>query len=248
MAGKGDLLPVSAFPVDGTWPTGTSRWEKRTIAAEVPIWDPKSVSSATSARWFARTPPSVPRFSSPTTCTVRRLTFSPPTYKAAGIQGLEVHDPGVPQDCTGCNLCVAVCPAKDKIRSAAQGHQHGPCWPPVLEEDESNYDFFLDIPDPPRDRVSHIDVKSSQFFLPLFEYSGACPGCGETPYIKLLTQLFGDRLADCQRDRLLVDLRRQSADHALHRQRRGPRARLVELALRGQRRVWARAAGWASTT
>ena len=102
---------------------------------------------------------------------------------------------------------------------------------PVLEQEKTNYDFFLGIPDPPRDRVSHIDVKSSQFFLPLFEYSGACPGCGETPYIKLLTQLFGDRLLIANATGCSSDLWWQPSRYSLHHRRQRPRAGLVEFAL-----------------
>jgi pyruvate-ferredoxin/flavodoxin oxidoreductase len=119
--------------------------------------------------------------------------FQSTDYKAADFKGWKYTIQVAPQDCTGCNLCVMVCPAKDKSAPRHKAINMAPL-APVLEEEKNNYDFFLGIPDPPRDRVSHIDVKSSQFFLPLFEYSGACAGCGETPYIKLLTQLFGDRL------------------------------------------------------
>jgi pyruvate-ferredoxin/flavodoxin oxidoreductase len=98
-----------------------------------------------------------------------------------------------PEDCTGCNLCVAICPAKDKSNPRHKAINMTPLRD-VIEAERENYAFFLDIPDPPRDRMKSADVKGSQFLLPLFEYSGACAGCGETPYLKLLSQLFGDRL------------------------------------------------------
>jgi pyruvate-ferredoxin/flavodoxin oxidoreductase len=194
MAGKGDLLPVSAFPVDGTWPTGTARWEKRTIATEVPLWDPKVCIQCNKCVLVC------PH------AAIRAKVYEPQhlhngvpasflatDFKAADFKGWKYTIQVAPQDCTGCNLCVAVCPAKDKSNPKHKAIDMAPL-APVLEREKANYDFFLGLPDPPRDRVTHLDVKSSQFFLPLFEYSGACAGCGETPYLKLLTQLFGDRL------------------------------------------------------
>ena len=193
MAGKGDLLPVSAFPVDGTWPTGTSRWEKRTIAAEVPIWDPKICIQCNKCALVCPHAAIRAKVFEPGQLQGAPAHFQATDYKAAEFKGWKYTIQVAPQDCTGCNLCVMVCPAKDKSAPRHKAINMAPL-APVLEEEKTNYDFFLRIPDPPRDQVSHIDVKSSQFFLPLFEYSGACPGCGETPYIKLLTQLFGDRL------------------------------------------------------
>src|SRR5205085_10048346 len=128
-------------------------------------------------------------------------TFKSVPYKAPDLKGLNYTIQVAPEDCTGCNLCVVVCPAKDKsnprqkainmtpLRAAAGSNGVSPT---VLEVERDNYDFFLGIPDPPRDLVRQGEVKGSQFLLPLFEYSGACNGCGETPYLKLLTQLYGD--------------------------------------------------------
>ena len=140
-----------------------------------------------------------------------------------------------PEDCTGCNLCVMVCPAKDKANPKHKAIDMAPM-PPLREAEAANYEFFLDLPEPKREEVK-LDLKGSQFLTPLFEYSGACAGCGETPYIKLMTQLFGDRVLDRERHRLLVDLRRQPPHHPLHAGPQRPRPRLVELALRGQRGV-----------
>ncbi len=193
MAGKGDLLPVSAFPVDGTWPTATSRWEKRGIATEVPIWDPGVCIQCNKCAMVCPHAAIRTKVYEPDHLQGAPSHFQSTDYKAADFKGWKYTIQVAPQDCTGCNLCVMVCPAKDKSAPRHKAINMAPL-APLLEEEKNNYDFFLGIPDPPRDRVSHIDVKSSQFFLPLFEYSGACAGCGETPYIKLLTQLFGDRL------------------------------------------------------
>jgi pyruvate-ferredoxin/flavodoxin oxidoreductase len=193
MAGKGDLLPVSAFPVDGTWPLGTARWEKRTIATEVPLWDPKVCIQCNKCALVC--PHAAIRAK---VYEAEGLDGAPPSfqatpYKAAEFKGWQYTIQVAPQDCTGCKLCVMVCPAKDKTNPRHKAINMEPL-APVLEQEKKNYDFFLSLPDPPRERIHHRDVKSSQFLLPLFEYSGACAGCGETPYIKLMTQLFGDRL------------------------------------------------------
>jgi pyruvate-ferredoxin/flavodoxin oxidoreductase len=193
MAGNGDLLPVSAFPVDGTWPTGTARWEKRTIAAEVPIWDPAVCIQCNKCALVC--PHAAIRAK---VFEAEHLQQAPPhfrstDYKSADFTGWKYSIQVAPEDCTGCNLCVTVCPAKDKTAPRRKAINMAPL-PTVMEEERTSYEFFLRLPDPPRDRIHRVDVKTSQLFVPLFEYSGACAGCGETPYIKLLTQLFGDRL------------------------------------------------------
>jgi pyruvate-ferredoxin/flavodoxin oxidoreductase len=193
MAGKGDLLPVSAFPVDGTWPTGTACWEKRTIATEVPVWDPKVCIQCNKCAMVCPHAAIRAKVYDPKHLEGAPAGFLGTDYRAADFKGWKYTIQVAPQDCTGCNLCVMVCPAKDKANPKHKAIDMAPL-PPVLEREKANYDHFLRIPDPPRDRLIHLDVKSSQFLLPLFEYSGACAGCGETPYIKLLTQLFGDRL------------------------------------------------------
>src|SRR5271165_477964 len=114
-------------------------------------------------------------------------------YRAADFNGWKYTIQVAPRDCTGCNLCVMVCPAKDKSNPKHKAINMEPL-APVLDAETTNYDWFLRIADPPRQRIERVEVKSSQFLLPLFEYSGACAGCGETPYLKLLTQLYGDRL------------------------------------------------------
>ncbi len=191
MADKGDALPVSAFPIDGVWPMGTTKWEKRNIALEIPVWDAALCiqcnkcalvcpHAAIRAKVFA------PEFA----------TDAPPTFKTVDYKGLEFRGDKytiqvAPEDCTGCQLCVEMCPAVDK----KDGHKALVMTPqPDLRAAEhENFQHFLTIPEPDRLKVK-IDVKGSQFLQPLFEFSGACSGCGETPYVKLLTQLFGDRL------------------------------------------------------
>jgi len=192
LANKGDLLPVSAFPVDGTWPVGTSKWEKRNIAREIPVWDPAICiqcnhctlvcpHAAIRAKVFdAEAMPSAPD------------AFQSTAYKAKDFRGLQYSLQVAPEDCTGCTLCVKVCPAKDKSNPRHKAIDMAEQAPLVAQERES-YAFFLDIPDVDRTAMERLDVKHSQFVTPLFESSGACAGCGETPYIKLLTQLFGDR-------------------------------------------------------
>jgi pyruvate-ferredoxin/flavodoxin oxidoreductase len=193
MAGKGDLLPTSAFPMDGTWPVGTARWEKRTIAAEVPLWDPPLCIQCNKCAMVCPHAAIRAKVYEPQALEQAPAGFLATDFKAADFKGWKYTIQVAPQDCTGCNLCVMVCPAKDKSNPRHKAINMESL-PPVLEREKAHYDFFLGIPDPPRQRIHYLDVKGSQFLLPLFEYSGACAGCGETPYLKLLTQLFGDRL------------------------------------------------------
>ncbi len=192
LAGKGDLLPVSAFPVDGTWPVGTAKWEKRNLALEIPVWDPGICiqcnqcalvcpHAAIRAKVYEDGP----------------LAGAPPTFKSVPYKGLEFKARAytiqvAPEDCTGCNLCVNVCPAKDRTNPRHKAIDMHP-QAPLRDAERDNYAFFLDLPETARVDLPKVDHKTSQFLEPLFEYSGACAGCGETPYIKLLTQLFGDR-------------------------------------------------------
>ncbi len=250
MAGKGDLLPVSAFPVDGTWPLGTTRWEKRRIADEVPIWDPNVCIQCNKCALVCPHAAIRAKVYEPQ-CARGRAGGVPDLRLQGGrVQGLEVHDPGRAGGLHRLQPVRRGLPGEGQVEPAAQGDQHdtaagsGRRAPDdaraqrsVLEVERDNYDFFLSIPDPPRDRIKLADVKGSQFLLPLFEYSGACNGCGETPYLKLLTQLFGDRLLIANATGCSSIYGGNLPDHALHGQPRGPRARLVQLAVRGQRRV-----------
>jgi pyruvate-ferredoxin/flavodoxin oxidoreductase len=191
LAGKGDLLPVSAFPVDGTWPTGTAQWEKRAIALEIPIWDKslciqcnKCVIICPHAAIRAKFYPAGKLASAP-------AGFESMDFKSQEVKGAKYTIQVAPEDCTGCNICVEMCPAESKTRPGHKAINMEPL-SPHREREKANYEFFLDIPDPDRAQVK-LDTKGTQFLPPLFEYSGACSGCGETPYVKLLTQLFGDR-------------------------------------------------------
>jgi pyruvate-ferredoxin/flavodoxin oxidoreductase len=193
LAGHGDLLPVSAFPIDGTWPTGTTKWEKRRIAAEVPIWDPDICIQCNKCAFVCPHATIRTKVYEPAALAGAPAEFQAMDFKAADFRGWKYTVQVAPEDCTGCNLCVMVCPAKDKSNPRHKAINMTPLGD-VLANERDNYEFFLKLPDPPRTEVRHSDVKGSQFLLPLFEYSGACAGCGETPYLKLLSQLYGDRL------------------------------------------------------
>jgi pyruvate-ferredoxin/flavodoxin oxidoreductase len=193
LAGKGDLLPVSAFPVDGTWPTGTAKWEKRNLALEIPVWDANVCIQCNHCATVC--PHAAIRAK---VYDDGALTDAPPTFKSTAYKGKELKGGRytiqvAPEDCTGCNLCVVVCPAKDRTNPKHKAIDMHP-QAPLRDAERTNYEFFLRLPELDRTGLERIDGKNAQFLEPLFEYSGACAGCGETPYLKLLTQLFGDRL------------------------------------------------------
>jgi pyruvate-ferredoxin/flavodoxin oxidoreductase len=191
LAGKGDLLPVSAFPVDGTWPTATAQWEKRNIAAEIPVWDPAICIQCNKCALVCPHAAIRAKVYPPSALAGAPSTFQATAYRGLEYKGAQYTIQVAPEDCTGCNLCVAVCPARDKANPRHKAIDMQP-QPPRREAERANYEFFLALPEPDRRDIRH-DVKGPQFLTPLFEYSGACAGCGETPYLKLLTQLFGDR-------------------------------------------------------
>ncbi len=192
IANKGDLLPVSAFPVDGTWPVGTSQWEKRNIAAEIPVWDPAICIQCNKCALVCPHAAIRVKVFDPELLGSAPATFKTIDFRAADYPGAKYTVQVAPEDCTGCTLCVMFCPAKDKSNPKHKSIDMAP-QAPLREAERENYAFFLDLPEPDRTRPRVLDVKTTQFFQPLFEYSGACAGCGETPYIKLMTQLFGDR-------------------------------------------------------
>jgi len=192
LAGKGDLLPVSAFPVDGTWPTGTTQWEKRNIAEEIPVWETDICIQCNKCAMVCPHAAIRPKVFTPDYLTNAPATFKSTEFKVREYPGLVYSLQVAPEDCTGCQLCVNVCPAKDKSNPSRKAINMV-AQLPLRDAERENYAFFLDLPDPDRAMLRD-DVKTSQFMRPLFEYSGACAGCGETPYVKLLTQLFGDRL------------------------------------------------------
>ncbi|MBW6477212.1 MAG: pyruvate:ferredoxin (flavodoxin) oxidoreductase [Chromatiales bacterium] len=194
IAGKGDLLAVSQLPNDGTWPTATSQWEKRNISLEIPVWDEALCIHCGKC---------------PLVCphgVIRSKVFdpeltknAPPSFKHVPVKGKEFPEGWhisyqvAPEDCTGCTLCVDICPVKDKenpgrraINMAAQ--------PPLREAEKQNWEFFLSLPEYDRTRIRPSVIKEAMLAQPLFEFSGACAGCGETPYLKLASQLFGDRM------------------------------------------------------
>ncbi len=193
MAGRGDSLPVSAFPVDGTFPVGTCAWEKRNIALEIPAWDPEVCIQCGKCSIVC------PHASIRIKAYDMKLTGkAPKTFKwmeAKGsefVEGMAYTVQVAPEDCTGCGLCVDVCPAKNKKETRLKALNMIPQLP-VRETERENYSFFLDLPEYDRRLVRMTSIKANQLLQPLFEYSGACAGCGETPYVKLMTQLFGDR-------------------------------------------------------
>ena len=194
IAGHGDQLPVSLFPVDGTWPTGTARHEKRNLALEIPVWDEALCTQCGKCVFVC--PHSAIRAK---VFLAEQAAGAPPTFKHVPARskdypaGTHMSYQVAPEDCTGCTLCVEACPIRDKsnishkaINMAAQ--------PPLRVAEASNWDFFLTLPDLDRQNAKRTALPGAMLLQPLFEFSGACVGCGETPYIRLATQLFGDRM------------------------------------------------------
>ena len=193
IAGLGDALPVSALPADGTYPTGTSKWEKRNIAQEIPVWDPAVCIECGKCAMVC--PHSVIRIK---VYEPSHLAGAPPTFKSCDArdrewQGLKYTIQVAPEDCTGCGICVDICPAKNKSATRLKAINMEP-QPPLREPERDNWEFFTRIPELDRRRVKIGSIRQQQVQEPLFEFSSACAGCGETPYIKLATQLFGDRM------------------------------------------------------
>jgi pyruvate-ferredoxin/flavodoxin oxidoreductase len=190
LAGQGDLLPVSALPADGTWPAGTARWEKRNIALELPLWDEsiciqcgKCVLVCPHATIRAKV------------VEHHALDAAPRGFQSAPARWKEFPDRRytlqiAPDDCTGCGLCIESCPVKSKQEARHKAINLAP----PRDVARAHWDYFLTLPDPAREGLSRTQVKDVQLLQPLFEFSGACAGCGETPYLRLLTQLFGDRM------------------------------------------------------
>jgi len=198
IAGEGDLLPVSAMPADGSFPTGTTKYEKRAIATEIPVWEPDICIQCNQCSFVC------PH------ATIRTKVYAanyanggtPEAFKAMEASGKVFNEMKytvqvAPEDCTGCRLCVEICPAYEKDASGQKTDKKAINMAPLTEElrqqEAANFDHFLSIPDTDPALFNRFTVKGSQLLPPLFEFSGACSGCGETPYIKLLSQLFGDR-------------------------------------------------------
>jgi len=193
LANKGDLLPVSAFPPDGTWPTGTTKWEKRNIALEIPLWDKDVCIQCNQCALVCPHAAIRAKLYQPEALADAPESFLSTDYKAPDFRGLKYTIQVAPEDCTGCSLCVEVCPAKNKANPRHKAINME-LKRPVRDRERENYEFFLGLPEVDRTEINRFDAKGSQWLEPLFEYSGACAGCGETPYVKLLSQLFGDRL------------------------------------------------------
>jgi len=192
--GHGDALPVSAMPADGTWPLGTAKYEKRNIALEIPVWDEDLCTqcgkcvlvcphSAVRSRLFD----------------AAAAASAPPTFKHVPVRakdylpGTHISYQVAPEDCTGCGDCVEACPIHDKTNVSRRAINMAPIGP-LREQERANFEFFLGLPEFDRGAIKHTTIPSAMLLDPLFEFSGACAGCGETPYIRLATQLFGDRM------------------------------------------------------
>ncbi|MCO6446909.1 MAG: 4Fe-4S dicluster domain-containing protein, partial [Ignavibacterium album] len=193
IAGEGDQLPVSKMPIDGTFPLSTTKWEKRNIALEVPVWDKeiciqcnKCVIVCPHAAIRAKVYEEKDLKGAPET--FKHISFKSKDYGDNMLYSLQV----AVEDCTGCELCVDVCPVKNKKETKLKAINMSEQLP-IREQERLNWDFFLNIPELDRRKIAVSKVKDSQFLEPLFEFSGACAGCGETPYVKLVSQLFGDR-------------------------------------------------------
>ena len=190
---NGDNIPVSAFPVDGTFPTGTTQWEKRNLSLEIPVWNEDICIQC--GKCVMVCPHAVIRHK---VYEETALAGAPETFKHVKSKFKEFSEgyaytlQVAPEDCTGCTLCVEVCPVKDKT-AVGRKAINMEAQPPLREAEAKNWDFFMNIPDLDRKLVNPSTIKNSQLLRPLFEFSGACAGCGETPYVKLVSQLFGDR-------------------------------------------------------
>ena len=193
IAGRGDALPVSAMPVDGTFPTATTMWEKRNISMYVPCWEPNECIQCGNCVLIC--PHAVIRAK---TYNESQLANAPKTFKSAAYKGKDVPAgtrytiQNYVEDCTGCGLCVEACPKKSKEQASKRAINMVEK-EPILADERKNTEFFESLPEVNRASLDLSTVKDVQFTIPLFEFSGACTGCGETPYVKLLSQLFGDR-------------------------------------------------------
>ncbi|MFN2303181.1 MAG: pyruvate:ferredoxin (flavodoxin) oxidoreductase [Anaerolineales bacterium] len=191
---RGDDVLVSEMPVDGTFPSGTTQWEKRNVALEIPVWDPDICIQCGKCAFVC--PHAVIRTK---VYEESYLENAPPTFKSTNAKFREFRDGWAftvqvaPEDCTGCGMCVENCPAKNRENPSQKAINMAP-QPPIREQEAENWSFFTTIPYPDRKTFPAHTVKNSQLLEPLFEFSGACAGCGETPYIRLATQLFGDRM------------------------------------------------------
>ena len=220
---EGDQLPVSALPIDGTYPTATAQWEKRNLALEIPVWEPALCIQCGKCSFVC--PHAAIRQKVYDTA---GLAGAPATFKSLDAKFREL--PGTkytiqvaPEDCTGCGLCVEACPAKDKSMAGRKAINMAD-QVPLRESEAANWDFFMQLPDPDSSAFQPTTIKNSQLLPALFEFSGACSGCGETPYIKLVTQLFGDRavIANATGCSSIYGGNLPTTPYAVNKQGRGP--------------------------
>lgn len=193
MAGRGDELPVSAMPNDGTYPSGTTQWEKRNISQYVPVWEPDICIQCGNCSFVCPHGVIRSKFYDKAALDGAPASFRAAPIDARGFPDIRYTLQVYLEDCTGCTLCVEVCPVRSKEETGKRAINMA-IKDPILIEEKANIDFFETIPINDRSRVDFSTVRGAQFLEPLFEFSGACAGCGETPYVKLLSQLFGDRL------------------------------------------------------
>jgi len=196
IAGRGEQIPVSKLPVDGTYPTGTTQYEKRNVATEIPVWDPDSCIQCAMCSLVCPHAAIRVKIYGPGELANAPATFKSADARGRNVKGMKWTVQVAPEDCTGCGSCVFACPVRKKdeqgnktdLRAINMGPQM-----PLREPEAENFAFFLGLPETNPSLFKRSTVKGSQLIRPLFEFSGACAGCGETPYVKLMTQLFGDR-------------------------------------------------------
>ena len=236
IAGDGDSLPVSAFPVDGTWPSATTQWEKRNLALEIPVWDPAVCIQCGKCALVCPHAAIRTKVYPPESLTGAPETYKAVDYKSRDLPGMKYTVQVAPEDCTGCGLCVEGCPAKNKSQPKFKAINMAP-QPPLRFTERDNFQFFLDLPELDRTVIPLNNVKNSQLLQPLFEFSGACCRLRRDALRQAGQPALRRPRHRRQRHRLLLDLRRQPADDAVGDGQERPRAGLVQQPLRGQRRV-----------
>ncbi|NTW56767.1 MAG: pyruvate:ferredoxin (flavodoxin) oxidoreductase [Chlorobiaceae bacterium] len=193
IAGEGDDIPVSDFPADGTYPTGTAKFEKRNLAENIPVWEPDLCIQCAKCTLVCPHATIRAKVYDANCLSNAPHTFKSMAAKGSSWEGMRYTIQIAPEDCTGCEICAHVCPSRDKANPERKALNMS-LQSPLRETEKDNWNFFLNIPDFDRTKINTRLIKEQQLQVPLFEFSGACSGCGETPYIKMLTQLFGDRL------------------------------------------------------